>query len=158
MTDPLDVRFMLFNLNIEQPFTAPVISTGGDNTSPPDKNWGFKLSKTGKDTGSNDMRDFLVHSSARSPMVHAVVPFTIGAGGSYTYTHDLTYNPIFFVYTSFNSSDKAHSYSLTSQYMGVTTQGNTITVTNSSSGTLNYSLIILQDPFLIASNIINVSV
>lgn len=153
----LDIYATLFYLNIEQAFTAPVVNTGSSISGTPDKDFGIKLSKANKDISSKDMRDFLLHSSARSPMVHAVVPGVIpgsGAGvATFSYTHDLSYNPMFFAYVS--TSAGVSSYFLINGVSGLNTTGNTITIKTTIGSLL--SIIILKDPFTIVDNVINVS-
>lgn len=146
----LDIRISILYLDITTPFKAPTINTGASGISTPDSDLGFKLSKDNKDIKSTDLRDFLIHSSARSPMIHAVVPGTIPASGTFSYTHDLPYNPIFFAF--FQTSN---TYVLINGYAGLSTSGSTISIT-AATGSL-VSIVILKDPFQITDSLINVS-
>lgn len=149
----LDIRLSILYLDITSAFTAPVINTGPSTVARPDPDYGIKLSKENKDTDSQDMRDFILHSSARSPMVHAVVSGVIPASGTFSYTHNLSYNPIFFAFIS-NSNTK-NLYVLINGFSGLTTTGSTISVSD-AVGTL-VSIVILKDPFQITDNVVNVS-
>lgn len=146
----LDIRLSILYLDITVPFTAPVIDTGPSAAARPSPDFGFKISKDGKDVSSTDLRDFILHTSARSPMVHAVVPGTIDTSGTFTYTHDLPYNPIFFAFIQ-----QTGLYVLLNGFSGLTTVGQTITI-KGVAGT-PCSIVILKDPFQITDNIINIS-
>lgn len=155
-------RVSILYLDIETPFTAPITNNGDNNVARADTNFGIKLSKVGKDIKSNDMRDFILHSSTRSPMIHAVVPGQIPASQSgfntFSYTHDLSYNPIFFAFIQepgIGTLSSTTPYVLLNGYAGLSTVGNTISITGPSISKV--SIIILKDPFNITDNIINVS-
>jgi hypothetical protein len=61
--------------------------------------YGVKISKSGSDVDSTDMRDFVIHSSCRSLQVHKSFYKAETAGSwSETITHDLTYEPFFLFY------------------------------------------------------------
>jgi hypothetical protein len=156
----LSVRLSILYLDIETPFTAPVINTGNSGAATPDSNYGLKLSKPNKDVKSSDLRDFILHSSSRSPMVHAVVPGYIPASSTgdstFSYTHDLPYAPMFFAFVQQAVPVVPTSpYLLVNGYAGLSTSGNTINITGVS--TSKVSIIILKDPFTITDNVINVS-
>lgn len=157
----LDIRLSILYLDIEQAFTAPVVQTGPSAAAKPDPNFGFKISKNNKDIGSTDMRDFILHSSARSPMVHAVVPGVIPGqppgSGNFSYTHDLPYNPMFFAYVNQPAIGLGTgAYFLQNGFFDVQTTGSTITLVNNLNGA-PVSIVILKDPFQITDNVINVS-
>lgn len=146
----LDIRLSILYLDITVPFTAPVINNGPSSAAVPDPDFGFKLSKNNRDVDSHDLRDFIIHTGARSPMIHAVVPGVI-TGGSFSYTHDLPYDPMFFAFTQSQGL-----YVLLNGFSGLTTIGSTISISGLNGTPV--SIVILKDPFQITDNIINVSV
>lgn len=95
-------RYYIFRLNLQDNFTAPHID--GDTTQLPSvDNYQFKISKDGKNIKSNDMRDYSLHSGARSPMVHLVSngTTTFNSGTSSrerTVNHNLGYVPTAFAF------------------------------------------------------------
>lgn len=154
VTINLNIRLSILYLDITTPFTAPITQVGPSNAVKPDANFGIKISKDGKDVKSHDLRDFILHSSARSPMVHAVVPGVIPASGRFTYTHDLPYNPIFFAYIQVFGVPG--EYLLLNGFAGLQANGQTITIVGPVGSAC--SVVILKDPFQITDNIIGVSV
>lgn len=152
----VDVYLMVFALDITKNYKASNIAVGESSSARGDRDTGIKLTKENKDTTSDDLRDYIVHSRTRSPLVHEVVtgyPTKTGATASlksFVYEHDLPYNPMFFVYqqgygTVLMPSD---SYLIVNGFAGIQTEGNKITV-----GELNkdnkVSIVILKDPFII---------
>lgn len=95
-------RYFIFRLPLDQNFTASTVS--GDTTvSTVNDDFGFKVAKPGANIDSDDMRDFSLHSSTRSPMIHMVNNGTMvntggGLGYERTVTHGLGYIPIVFVF------------------------------------------------------------
>jgi hypothetical protein len=96
----LRIYYYIFALDLSTPYKAPIIKTGGVGGG--DSKTVFKLAKESKDTSSNDLDDYIVHSRARSPLIHSVTPGTIGpdpastTGFGLTVYHDLGYSPLFF--------------------------------------------------------------
>lgn len=68
---PFYLHYVVFNYPIMRNFTAPILNTQSQPSSAFDPDFGLKASLPGKDVSSEDMRDFSVHSSARSPLIHA---------------------------------------------------------------------------------------
>lgn len=94
-------RYFIFRLPLDQDYTAPDVDGGTIKTTDND-DYGFKLAKPGKDIDSTDMRDFALHSSTQSPMVHKVShgPMTLAGGFGYyrEVAHGLPYTPIAFAF------------------------------------------------------------
>lgn len=152
-----DIGLYVYYVDIEKPYTAPVVNVGSSTTIARSSDWGIKASKPNKNINSTDMRDFTIHSSSRAPMLHAVAPGITQASGSnfaFSYTHDLDYTPIFFAYVQVPSAN--NTYALFNGYSGLSTNGNTITLT--TSAVQKCSIVILKDPFSINDNIIEVNV
>lgn len=102
------VTYFIFRLPLNVAYQSPVIKAtpqppGGSNID-----FALKFVKQGKDINSNDFRDFTIHSSARSPLLHAVITSKVGPIDKGTFagvtglkwTPDLPYRPVFFAYYS----------------------------------------------------------
>lgn len=102
------VRYFIFRLPLDVSYTAPIL-----NESPGTKtiidDYGIKVAKDGKDVSSTDMRDFVIHSSTKSPMVHKVLPQAIDTflnpdpyygvpGYIKDYPYGLSYKPMYNLY------------------------------------------------------------
>lgn len=113
-TGSMDITYYLFAIDLTQEFKAPIISIG--DPPPADAPFVFKLTKDGKDIDSDDLSDFAIHSDGRSPLLHSVNPGANnenlgGAGFAFTVFHNLTYNPIFFLYVD-GSNTPSGTYGL----------------------------------------------
>jgi hypothetical protein len=151
-----DTSIMVFDIDIEKAFNAPIINASTSSSAASSSRVGIRLTKENKDTSSRDLRDYILHSSARSPLLHAVIPNI----GNTSYTHNLPYNPIFIVFaqqdmSSFNGSGIA--YVLLNNFAGVTTKDKTISISGQIDGYKN-SIVILKDPFYIDSNVMKVTI
>ena len=149
-----DVALMVFELDIEKNLKAPNIDTGTSSTSRGNGDIGIRMSKSGKDISSKDLRDYIIHSRTRSPMVHEVVNGPVNDGSNFTYTHDLPYNPFFFSFIECNGITLGPdgAYGMNNGFAGLEAIGNTISITNHPSKNLAYpnprtSFVILKDPF-----------
>lgn len=104
---PRTIRYIIFRLNLDTPFTAQTINLSPGSQTLID-GYGIKVAGPGKSITSTDYRDFTVHSNTRSPMVHSVSAKTISTsspGDPYyspgymeTWSHDLGYKPMYFPY------------------------------------------------------------
>ena len=141
-----DTSIMVFDLDIEKEYLAPKINLSTSSSASAENSVGLRFTKPDKDVSSKDLRDYIIHSSTRSPMVHAVIPMSNGS-----YTHDLPYNPIFLV---FGQSSIGGAYTLLNNFAGVTTSGSTISITGITG---KASIVILKDPFYLDSNIVKVN-
>lgn len=150
------VRFglFIFDVDIEKNFEAPVVNTGTSSSAGVDRNFGIKLSKEGKDTDSTDLRDFIIHSSTRSPLLHAVSsgyakePGSSGLLVSYSYKHTLPYTPMFLAYAQNIAVDGA--YTLINNFAGLSSIKDVITIEDLAVSTNpKASIVVLKDPFII---------
>lgn len=156
----VDIGLIIFDLNIEENFKAPSINTGTSSGARGGGDVGIKVSKENKDVSSKDLRDFVIHSRTRSPMVHEVfnvVPTESGSTASlkdFVYTHDLPYNPMFFIYGQASgfilAPNDAYAF-ITSPYR-LTTSQKTITLEDWVAGK-RVSIVVLKDPFIVDDNI-----
>lgn len=155
----VSIAIKVFNIDIEKNFLAPQIRTSTSAQAHGDENFGVKFSKETKDVYSNDLRDFLIHSSTRGPMIHAVAnglgnaPGSIGNTMNFNYAHDLPYNPLFLTYMQ---SSSLTSYFLVSTFAATQTSGNNISIVGMPAGS-RASIVVFKDPFQISDNIIKVS-
>lgn len=151
-----DTFIIVFNVDIETSFLAPKVNLSTSSDAGSKSDVGIRFTKPTKDISSNDLRDYILHSSARSPMLHAVVPFTADSSGKFSYTHDLPYNPIFFALAQTALSGNGTPYVLLNNFASLTTSGKTISVRSLLAGAKG-SFIILKDPFDIDNNLITVN-
>lgn len=150
-----DIGLYIFDVDIEKNFQAPNIDTGTSSSTGVDRNFGIKLSKIGKDFDSDDLRDFIIHSSTRTPMIHAVsngapndtgsVPNTFG---NYVYEHTLPYDPLFLAYA--RSVAVPGAYTLVNNFADLITNGKIITIKDLTlANDPRASIVVLKDPFQI---------
>lgn len=156
-------RYFIFRLPLDQDFTASTVS-GTTTPTTVDRDFGFKITKPGKDTSSTDMRDFALHSSTRSPMVHMVSNGTMvntggGLGYERTVTHGLGYIPITFAFikpsTNVIGSPVGRymiirpAVGVGSEYYSVDTTSVYITADEGTSYTAapDVSVVVLKEPF-----------
>lgn len=94
----VDYFMVIFRLNLEDAIEKSTINLTGTSDQPIGHDFGIKVSKDGKSANSDDLRDFVIHSGTRSPLVHAVYPetYTFSNGETYNYVldHDLGYVPL----------------------------------------------------------------
>lgn len=161
-------RYYICRLDLTTNYEAPIIS-GGTTQQAIETNYGFKISKPGKDINSTDMRDFSLHSGARSLMVQKVSESAMGIGGTgweLTVPHGLSYVPEVFVFMKPGTNNQGYD---TSRYMilapPVGAQLAYYTVDNTNvfisasgidmTGIPRVSVVVLKDP--LAKQVINVS-
>lgn len=145
-TGSLQLYYYIFALDLTKRFNAPIIKVGDVSGGSNEKRV-FKIAKPGKDIHSPNLEDYVVHSRARSPLVHSVTPGLV-IGGEFTVEHNLGYNPMYFPYTK----NADGSYELMPTGSGGTTRfrtdENKITFTESGSGR-DMTIVVLKDPFVI---------
>lgn len=97
---PQDLRWMIFNVDLEEEFIAPNPEPGltTDADASRDKDFGIKVSMPGKDVHSTDLRNFSVHSGTRSPLIHSITQHSHSSAQPTTIEHNLGYAPMFFAY------------------------------------------------------------
>lgn len=152
--------YYIFRLPLTTDYEAPIINET-DTTRSLIDNYGLKVTKQGEDISSTDMRDYVIHSSCRSPMVHKVDNggFTFnGTDYVFSTTYSLSYLPwirCFFNYADTIGTDTTYLY----PYFG----GNGSTYLKSTPGSveihnasgpfgadpLNATTVIFKDPFTI---------
>lgn len=100
---PIKITYYIFTLDIRENYIAPIIKTGR-LVGPRGSNTVFKIAKEGKDVSSHRLEDYVVHSRARSPLIHQVFhgniqpdPSFVGGYGVEVF-HNLGYSPVIFAY------------------------------------------------------------
>lgn len=147
-----DTSIMVFDIDIEKEYLAPKVNLSTSSSASSQSSVGIRFTKPDKDVSSKDLRDYIIHSSTRSPMLHAVIPMA----GNGSYTHDLPYNPIFLVFGQTTVTGAPGTpYALLNNFAGVTTNDKTITITGATG---KVSIVILKDPFYLDSNIVDVTI
>jgi len=137
-------RYYIFGIDLETDFTAPILSSGTDTDTPTGStNFGIKVTKPGKDVSSTDLRDFVIHSGTRSPLVHLVKngDYTVWDSTGYiSVFHGLGYAPFMFFYRKYGSIWQQvpnQSVSTDSQYAYIPTPGISSDI---------YTLVLLKEP------------
>lgn len=139
---PAQIYYYIFAIDLDKEFKAPIINVGAIQGGGGSRE--FKIAKPGKSVESNNLDDYILHSRARSPLVHSVTPGKV-TGGEFIVTHNLGYSPMFFAYTKSNGA-----YSLLSSGSG----GSTILSSDKekvrfqeNTDGRQISIVILKDPF-----------
>lgn len=146
--------YYVFRLPLTTDYTAPIINQTDDSQIIVD-DYGFKIAKVGSDISSTDYRDYVLHSSARSPMIHKVEysELNVFDGTYYSFTsfHDLSYTPwfrSFYNQADIGGSDTSYLY----PFFG----GNGSTILLATSGQVKIqtsvsgcygSTVMFKDPF-----------
>ena len=144
--------YYIFANDLTTQFTAPANNVGGlpAGVSP---NRAFRIAKTGQSVHSTNLKDFVIHSDTRSPLIHSVNPGMVSQqpAGSYAFIvpHDLDYVPMFFGYGL--NTDSTYSLLFTGSGGSTVFSADTNQVTF-ASGTAGAQLtiVILKDPFLVS--------
>lgn len=142
---PGQLYYYIFALDLTKDYTAPIIKQGAP-TGPRGLDHVFKIAKEGKDVSSDNLFDFVIHSRARSPLIHSVSP-SPGAVKSFSVEHKLGYLPIFFAFQK--NADGSYSPIYTGQGGATSLLSTENTVTFNTTGTAEVTIVILKDPFLL---------
>lgn len=139
--------YYIFRLDMSQTI-SPKSLTSADKSFIISPDYGFMVAKNGKSIDSTDFRDFVIHSSARSPMIHMAGQFNFGTNPKVV-NHGLGYPPLYFFYF-YNRFGGVNSWFMatSSQDSSITadTANLTIDVPGATSSDLGF-YIIFKDPF-----------
>lgn len=153
--------YIIFDVDLAQNFQAPTVKVG-DSAAPRNRNFGFKIANRGKTVQSREFKDFAVHSSTRSLMVHMVktdltekqVRDTATFYTSGILNHNLPYRPLAFGFTEFTDGwrdvgDGSDLIDLTRGYMTGDSTSLEIQYSSADVGPHDrrYSLVVLKNPF-----------
>lgn len=138
------IYYYIFALDLTKQFDAPIIKVGalaGGN----DGNHVFKIAKHGKNVASKDLSDYIIHSRARSPLIHSVNPSN-GSVKNFVVNHGLGYTPMFFGYVKNNGK-----YSLLQTGQGGSSSflSDEKNITFNDNGGKELTIVVLKDPFLV---------
>jgi len=162
-TTNYDVYIYIFRTPLTTNFEAPVINNVDTDSSNVDHNYGIKATIEGADYTSTDYRDFVLHSSTKSPLIHAVKTSGLTQPGysyakMFSYDHNLGYIPLTFCYVNYGANgvgfyDSSYWYPVGGA-SGVSdtlmvSQANTIRVedTTYNPSTITATFVVLKDPF-----------
>lgn len=139
---PSEIYYYIFAIDLTKQFDAPIINVGGLQSGR--RGRVFKIAKEGKDISSDNLEDFVIHSDARSPLIHSVNPGVV-RGGRFAVYHNLGYNPMFFIY-----SKSGTGYTMLATSSGGSTSTSVdkekIEFSESSDGR-ELTIVVLKDPF-----------
>lgn len=141
--------YYIFALDLSKQYTAPIINVG-DVRGGNDQSFVFKLAKPGKDISSINLQDFVIHSRARSPLIHSVNP-SLGVVKTLTISHNLGYLPMFFGYVK--NSNGSYTMIATGQGGSSSFQSSETNIVFSDTGGKELTIVILKDPFLLENTI-----
>ncbi len=147
-TGSLNLYYYVFGLDLTKQYTAPIVKVGAQSGG--SGNRVFKVAKEGKDVSSDDLRDFVIHSRARSPMIHSVNP-SGAVLKTFTVDHNLSYNPMFFGYTK--GTDGYYTLIPTGTGGASSFTSTDKTVTFNDTGGKEITIVILKDPFVIDQSV-----
>lgn len=155
-TGPASFYYYIFRLPITTDYTAPIINQT-DATRINVDDYGFKVTKEGKDTDSTDFRDYVLHSSSRSPMIHMVRYSAIqdfdGTYYSFTSTHGLSYAPwfrCFYNQADIIGADTSYLYPFFGGNGSTIMQATATTIKIVTTTTGCYgSIVTFKDPFIL---------
>lgn len=150
-TGPIEGVVQLFTLDLSRQYIAPVVSVGGVSGNIRSTR-SFKLAKEGKSVHSTRLKDFVISTDARSPLIHSVNPGTVQANGGgiygngFTIEHTLGYVPLCFGYSKGNDG----YYSVLASGGGGATRfaitPTKVTFAESTTGR-QLTLVLMKDPF-----------
>lgn len=141
--------YYIFRYNMTTDYTASIINTT-EASQTIDQNYGVKISKSGSDITSSDLRNFVVHPNARSLQIQKTVhEEEASAPWNETINHALGYEPFFLWYQKTISAGATQNYW---QIVGARDQerggyADTSNVYLNSLATGDYFICIFKDPF-----------
>lgn len=158
-----DIYYYIFRLPLNSNFEAPIINTSTEDTFEDNSDYGIKVTKDGYDTSSTDLRDYVIHSGTRMPLIHAVqsgalteAGYIYPGGKMKEYTHNLGYVPLAFCFLNYGSNE-APFYDTNYWYAlgGVGGVSNQLLVSQADSiriedvqnpSTVTASFVVMKDP------------
>lgn len=142
-TGSMRLYYYMFALDLSKQYTAPSFNVGSISGARNTRHV-FKIAKEGKSIDSDRLDDYVIHSRARSPLIHSVNPSN-GIVKNFAVTHSLEYLPMFFGYTKGN--DGRYTLIPTGQGGSSSFQSTDKTVTFADSGGKEITIVVLKDPF-----------
>lgn len=146
----ITVYYYIFRYNMTENFTSPVVNTES-STPATTSNYGFKIAKDGASTESSDLRDYVVHSGARSLQIHKTwYENKESEGWLQSITHGLPYEPFFLfylknTYTGYATTGYWKLMDARSQEVGASADTSTVNLVSIPKG--EAFVAIFKDPF-----------
>lgn len=156
----------VYRLDLTKDYTSPIKTTTFRSPTSFDDDFGIKILKSSaEDIDSKDLRDYAIHSGARSPLVHmvryqALSPIDGGVGGyGCSVAHGLPYTPYFLIFAEIIDGSligdrpngrwfQVYVGASGGVFVGETT--NTTISFRSSVNAYKCTIVIFKDPFNIA--------
>lgn len=158
------VHFRIYNIDISTP-QSYTYSTPAQTRTPYDANYGIKIVKGKNNINSTDLRNFILHSRAASPMILSITTAlaTTSSTATASYTYPLNYIPFVYGFVSYTDT-LGNKYYINAPNFTQSYPGTTMTSTSASVMVIplgvfnsagNASLVCLRDP-LFAPNTVRV--
>ena len=141
-TGSTKLYYYVYALDITKKYEAPIIKVGDISGASENKHV-FKIAKHNKDITSKNLDDYVIHSQARSPLIHSVTPSN-GEVTTLVINHSLGYAPIFF---GFLKSGNSYKPLYTGQGGSSSFKSTIDTITFTSSAPQEITIVVLKDPF-----------
>lgn len=143
-----------YNIDLSTSVEYPLLNTSSVDR-PYDPSYGIKIAKEGEDIDSSDLRDFILHSRAQSPLV-LTVQTASGVSTTNTYNDPQGYTSWVFGFTRTSGGIYTHAayYSQAYPRLFITTTGGTNTYSITTSSTDDSStILVLRDPMFAPTNL-----
>ena len=150
----ITINIKVYNLDISQQMAynyiqPPVIQNKYDPS------FGMKITKYGKSTSSNDMRDYILHTRAQSPAILAILTQdNVDSNGLISFTNQQNYTN--WVYGYYKNSHTNYYQLIPQQSQAYPsynfTNGNTYTAAYLGGGD-KISLVVFRDPLLVPKQV-----
>jgi len=144
LSGSITLYYYVFRYDLLTNFTANTLHSESTSQVAID-DYGIKISKSGSDIDSTDMRDFVIHSSCRSLQIHQSAYATKSANWTHSISHDLGYEPMFWFYWYDAVSGYYGMVDAQNQEVKGTASSTAIGLSGIPAGTL--SCLIFKDPW-----------
>lgn len=144
----ITIGLQVFAVNLRQPFDSNTSNPTPLTSGASGRNYGMQLVADGKDVGSSLKDQFTIDTGARSPQIHAVSYGDTDGSGKYYYTHDLPYQPMYFVYAE--DPSWPGQLQIANNFAGISVKGNTIIYSGTAYQSI--SIVVLKEPFDVSEN------
>jgi hypothetical protein len=144
----IDAYYIIFVDDLETDFTSEIVSST-DTSAGESADFGVKAVIEGQNVHSDDYRNYSIHSGLRASTVHMVESGSAVGVGTLTVTHNLGYEPVFWVYGKLGGSD---GYQVFGNAGDCTIEVTTtkVDITTALGAAWDYSVLILKDNVLVA--------
>lgn len=148
------VGLQIFAINLREDYESKTNNPSPLAIGSSGKSYGMQFVPDGKNVSTATKESFLMDTIARTPQIHAVsygeaLTPASPSGYNYSYTHNLPYKPMYFVYGEDLSWPS--ELQIRNNFDGITVVNNTITVNSPTQGD-RISIVVLKDPFDVSDN------